>query len=87
MSNRQCISDHRCQNVQVTLYRVQHPESQAQFDSVGDLVPRSTKKLPHNVAEFKSGLQSHFRWGHSRSDSLFMSLFDCKETFLGPAGR
>lgn len=79
MSNRQFISDYCCQEVPASLYRVQHAESQAQFDSAGDLVPRSNGELPQNVTEFKTGLQNHFRWGYSQSESSFMSLFDCEE--------
>lgn len=78
MSQYRFLSRHTCQNVPSSLYRVQHPESQARFDDHGDLVARSAQELPDNEEDLKTQLEGHFRWGYSRRDSSFMSLLDSR---------
>ncbi|CAK4034774.1 Hypothetical predicted protein [Lecanosticta acicola] len=65
----------RCKHPPKYLYRIQHENSQARFDQWGNLNAALNDQTPESSYEFKSALARHLRWGFSRGESYFLSLF------------
>ena len=55
---------------------MQHGESQAAFDGEGNLLAKLSSYKPNDGGELRDFLKAHFKWGHTRRDSCFLSVLD-----------
>ena len=70
------LQSSRCTALPDELWRVQHGESQADFNGEGNLVAKLSGYAPKDREELLISLTKHFKWGHSRTKNCFLSVLD-----------
>lgn len=70
------LQNFTCGMLPGSFWRVQHGQSQAAFDKDHNLVAKWSDYAPRDPEDFRDILQSHLRWGHTRRNSCFLSMFD-----------
>ena len=68
-----------CTTIPPNLWRVQHNESRASFERNGDLVAALSNYIGGNESTFRNHLTMHLRWGYSKVESPFLSVFGDRE--------